>query len=199
MLDRLRIWFLNFIHPFLVISGKIELPHNLVTGDEYFAALNLIKIGDVLCSRHRFAFTNMIIPGFFKHVAMYVGVINGKPTVIEAIGTGVRLKTLAEFMLTKDYVIITRGAFVTEQIANKAVEKGSEIIGLPYDYELRSGNKTFYCAEVPWYCYNEAMMDLGLGECPFEMKEHFGQLSVAPDDYIQATKLFPIVYDTRGV
>jgi hypothetical protein len=190
----MRILFLRLIYPFLKLAGKLHLPftHKQVTGHHYFDAQQVVQPGDVLLSHAHGEFTNLLIPGFWKHAAIYCG----QGEVIEAVAEGVIKTHLVQFMLSKDFVTILRPAFLTPIQNEIAAIAARGQVGKPYDYELRSGIEAFYCAELPWFSIMTACLP---EKCPFEMRLMFGEFTVAPQDYAEATDKFSCVWSSRNL
>ena len=185
------IWLLKLIYPFLKLAGKIHLPytHKKVTGYHYYDLQTIIEPGDILVAHTSGEFTNWLIPGFWKHAAIYTGT----GTIVEAVGEGVRQSHLVSFMLTKDYVRVMRPKFLTPAQKLTACVVARSQIGKPYDYYLKSGIEAFYCAELPWFAMMKACLP---DKCPFEMRNRFGELTVTPEDYVGPSDKFFILWSS---
>lgn len=190
MIDRIRRGILHAAYPLVRAAGKAHAPWthkklHAVDVDEAFACM---KPGDTIVTYTYGEFTNLVIPGRWKHVAMYVG----EGMVVEAKDPCVRISDIYDFLMTKDYACAVRPDVPSDYL-QQAVVIASGLIGKPYDYffELYRDrpNPAFYCAELPYWCYAEAMP-----EFPFTLREVMGVATVKPDDYFKADKLFGRVW-----
>ncbi len=109
-----------------------------------------MKPGDILLSRRNWALTNLGIPGFWKHMSMYVGttayleeyfpealkhrqLCGNSHYIIEAVGTGVRLVDIEELTAHNDYLGVIRTRFSPSKI-QIAISKTLSQIDAPYDF-----------------------------------------------------------------
>lgn len=191
---------LEISKPILHLIGKAHTPphYRSLTSYEVEALAKVIEPGDVLLSRRNNETTNPLIPGFWKHAAMFTD----KGRVVEAVGRGVIDNSLDEFCRTKDAVICLRATFANADDAKLAVGFAKSLRGAPYDYlvehdQSRAVNNAFYCSEVVWWSYDQVF--LGQGKVsPFEVRETMGVPTVAPQDFRNATKLWKTVLMIRG-
>lgn len=174
----------------IVWVGKVHLPRRRVKAKHYYQLMKVIRPGDALLSKRRWELTNLVIPGEWTHAALYVGNILGVPTVIEAVGSGVRASPLVQFMLGKDKMLCRSPVFASVDEKWAACRHAEYFIGRKYDYSLRSNNKALYCSELVWYAYF-----LGMGDSPFVRKMVMGVPTVSPDDIANANKKFRTVYE----
>lgn len=194
----LRRWTLKTLLPLTKIINKIHVPETRdVTINQAMEATRLVLPGDVLTVYAAGYATNLIIPGRYKHVAMYVGDVNGNKTVIEALGDGVRFTPLVKFLTAKDLVLIVRAKFCDATMAEQAVVYAKTLAGMPYDYLIEYSadsrvNKAFYCSEIPWWSYSRAMVAAGQ-KSPFEPRMTMGVPTVTPQDYANATDKWAVV------
>lgn len=188
----LRFWILKLTYPVIKFVGNVGKKEPKVGADYFHLVAETALPGDVLLSRKEWQFTNLIIPGFWPHIAMYVGLKmhNGKmvPMVIEAVGNGVHLVPLAEWILKKDAVAHLRPLFCDASTASMACIHACGLDGDEYDYEFSSGNQSWYCAEVPWWSYDQV-----LKPSPFEFRETWGVKTATPQDYWDAVKKWALL------
>lgn len=152
MITKLYDFIIKVSKPIVTFIGKIHWPFSRkkVTGYHYFLLRDLIEVGTVLLTKTEGEFSNYINPVSkdIKHGALYIGYVDGIPTVIEALGKGVRYTDLVTFLTTKDRVIGLKPSFLNDAdraaISNEAVK----LIGIPYDYYFKSQNKNLYCFEL---------------------------------------------------
>jgi uncharacterized protein YycO len=163
--------------------------------------MNMMRPGDALVSRRNHELTNLIIPGFWKHAAKYVG--NGR--VVEAIGRGVIETSLEEFMTTKDAVCVRRGRW-SEVLAIHSAEEALKMRGRKYDYLVepngsdwggRRVNDAFYCSEVVWASDQAAHAWAGLVS-PFEPRLTMGVMTITPTDIALADRCYETIGEICG-
>lgn len=191
---------LEVTRPALKLVGHFHTPphYRSITSHEVDEVAKTILPGDVLLSHRDNELTNPVIPGYWKHAAMFIG--DGK--IIEATGKGVNEDTLQEFLETKDGAVVLRATFATVDEAKLAVGFAKTLKGLPYDYLVehdfsRAINKAFYCSEIPWWSY-EQVFAAGGHSSPFTPRATMGVPTIAPQDYRNATKLWRQVMLVRG-
>lgn len=159
--------------------------HSMLTWDDYRKFTMKIKIGDILISRSApYLFSNIGIPGFFKHAAIYTGTITGvrnhkthfitpthfiattkekeitfKRTIVHAIGEGVVCQDFGEMFFHADYIVALR-PFTTEIQQDKIIISALKQVGRSYDFKFnKHEKKKFYCTELAAYCINEAAIE----------------------------------------
>ena len=194
LLHSLKLSALKILKPLVVFVGGLHAPytHNKITGREYHRISNALRVGDVLITRKRGEVTNLFIPGFYTHAAMYVG----RNDVVEAIGKGVVRTDLVSFCMGKDYVAVLRSKFSDEAVNKEAAKEAIKLIGSPYDYDFEPANVAFYCSELCYYAYDKA---LGEDKSPFELRQSLGVDTVTPQDFFDATEKWErILVTDRG-
>ena len=168
------------------LASKLGKPEAKVSAKFYRSVDRTILVGDVLLSRENWKLTNVMIPGFWSHAAIYAGIVDGIPMMVEAVGHGVGLVPLVKWIMTKDHVVHLKPKFTNNLNELMAIgEVAESIVGAKYDYDFKSGNKTFYCAEVVWYCYN-----IVLDPSPFTFRKTLGVETVTPQDFYDARMKF---------
>lgn len=139
-----------------------------------YALMKAAKLGDVLLTRSKGELTNWLIPGEYKHAALFAG----ENTVIEAVGAGVREVYLEDFCASKDKILLLRPMINSPEMA---VIRAKRLVGKPYDYGFEPNEKAFYCAELITYVYNNSN---------FTNRTTLGVLTTLPDDFRLATSKF---------
>lgn len=182
---------LSIALPMTKFLGKLHAPysHKMITGYDYYAAIEALKKGHVLITRTRGEFSNNFIPGFFTHAAIYYG--GPSELIIEAVGEGVRYIPLAQFMLHKDFVAILEPTFIDEAKMSIASEVAWSLKGTPYDYFFEPGHKAFYCSELVQFCYDAVALQSSM---PFTKRETMGIVTVTPHDYWCAREKFKPIW-----
>lgn len=186
--------------PFLKVTGMAHVPphYRSVTAVQVAVALGVILPGDVLVSHRNHELTNPLIPGYWKHAAVYIG--DGR--IVEAIGRGVLESSFKEFCTTKDDVLILRSKFCGQEEAGLASGFARSLLGKPYDYlvehdQSRGVNKAFYCSEVVWWSFDQVMLAEGKVS-PFTPRKTLGVPTITPQDYPNATDKWGEVTRLKG-
>lgn len=155
----------------------------------------LLKPGDVLVTRHKYALTNLFLPGTWPHTALYVGTPEQlqdyafemsaelKPywqnneSTFEALKDGVHLRTL-ESSLAVDYFVILRPNLSKESI-KIAIERVLQHRGKRYNFDFdffRSDR--LVCTEVIYRAFD------GHENLNIELTERAGRKTLAAEDIL---------------
>lgn len=156
----------------------------------------LLRPGDVFVTRRDYAFTNLFLPGYWPHAALYVGSAedrerlgiaadperaarwSGERVVLEALKDGVRFRPLEE-TLTCDAVVVLRPRLEEGQLA-RAIERAiqHEGKGYNYDFDFFRADR-LVCTAVVYRAYD------GFGELHFELQERAGRPTLAAEDLLR--------------
>jgi hypothetical protein len=156
---------------------------------------DFLQAGDVLVTRHDFVASNLFLPGYWPHAALYIGSNdnrkklgvelddkiaqrwNSEIRTLEAQKDGVLFRPLAE-TLDVDELIILRPSLSKAQIA-KGLERAVQHEGKGYnfDFDFFSSDQ-LVCTEVVFRAYD------GLGDLKFELIERAGRLSLSAEDLL---------------
>lgn len=190
--DSSRLWVLNHSKPFTSAMGKVHAPYSKkkIFYKDYAAARDALVPGAVLTTRTRGEATNLFIPGRYKHGAVFVG----DDHIVEAIGAGVTKTHVLDFLLHKDAFAVYHPLFATPAQMQAAADFAVAQIGKPYDYDFKSGNDAFYCFELTYACYNEAMQN-----SPWQLRTTWGEPTVIGDDFIKATKKWQTAFEAWNI
>ncbi len=109
--------------------------HGLITDDIINMILPKLEIGDIILTRWNWNLTNNSIPGFWKHMSMYVW--NGD--ICEAVWTGIQRIDIGHLLLKNDYCLVLRTNFSTTK-KQEAVSYVLDQIGKTYDFTFN-----YYC------------------------------------------------------
>jgi uncharacterized protein YycO len=174
--------------PITKYLGKMHAPfsHKLVTGRDYYNAREILKPGHVLLTRTEGEFSNLMIPGFWTHAAIY----DGEERIIEATGAGVVWTDLVTFLMRKDHVAVYRPDFATEYDMQHAADWAERQRGKGYDYEFKGDNEAFYCSELVTAAYVAVMREA----CPFIARPRLGQLTTIPQDICDAKEKWRMIW-----
>jgi hypothetical protein len=156
---------------------------------------HLLRPGDVLVTRHAHALTNLFLPGFWPHVALYVGLEadrerlgvrvdpergarwSGERCVLEALKDGVLFRPLSE-TLSVDAVAVIRPKLSAAEIA-RGIERAARHEGKLYNFDFdffRSDR--LVCSEVVYRAYD------GLGGVHIELTERAGRPTLSAEDLL---------------
>lgn len=140
-----RRWLLASAVPITRWIGTAHAPfsHKRVTGVHAAAAIMLLEPGDVLMSHTRGELTNLFIPGYWSHGAIYVG----DGLVAEAIAEGVVLTDIISFLTSKDDVAVCDPLFASAEQKRMAAAwaRSQAKAGVKYDFGFAAGNGATYC------------------------------------------------------
>jgi uncharacterized protein YycO len=133
----------------------------LIQKENIDTVLSVMKPWDILLTRQNWTATNLNIPGFWKHMTMYIG--TGKYLkdtydfeslqslrddahyIIEAVGIWVQIIPLETLCHHNDYLWILRPCFTEEKIM-RAIRKTLPLVWKEYDYSFN-----FY-SDVNYVC-----------------------------------------------
>ena len=163
----------------------------------------LLRPGDVLVTRHELALTNLFLPGYWPHAALYVGdeadrerlgvhVDNarqekwrGDRRVLEALKDGVLFRPL-EQTLAVDAVAVIRPLLenreIAEGLARAARHEGK---GYNFDFDFFRADR-LVCTEVIYRAFD------GLGPIELELQQRSGRPTLSAED------LLDLALDDRG-
>jgi hypothetical protein len=156
----------------------------------------LLRPGDVLVTRRDYAFTNLFLPGYWPHAALFVGKAedrerlgvaldedrrrrwSGDRVVLEALKDGVRFRPL-EQTLAVDAVVVLRPRLAEEELA-RAIERvvQHEGKGYNYDFDFFRADR-LVCTAVVYRAFD------GLGDLHFELQERAGRPTLAAEDLLR--------------
>lgn len=166
---------------------------------------DIIEPGDILLTRHQGAFTNLFLPGFWPHAALYVGAIHQHPElhindktkdhwfgtrcVLEALKDGVHFRPL-HTTLQVDAFAVVRPKLNADQIKT-GIEKVAVHAGKLYNFNFDFfSSDRLVCTEVVYRAFD------GLGEFQLPLKERAGRPTLSANDIMEAaldgTYLTPI-------
>jgi uncharacterized protein YycO len=129
----------------------LKIPHTLKLKNYPLDKLPAISPGDVFLSKTDFSVSNLFIPGFWKHAAMYIG----DGYIVEAVPPLVRRISISEFIRTKDVAAIYRPRFCSKSAcAIAAAWSIRQINKKEYDLAFTPGNDSLYCVELIFHAYS---------------------------------------------
>ncbi len=121
-------------------------------GPECRDILNVLKPGDLLLRRFDHYLGALAIPGYWCHVAIYVG----NNLVIQMSTTGINSEDILTF-LRSDNIIVLRPNIRYKHLTSQAIEKAYQYLpqNIPYDFEFNFKDASkMSCTELIRDCYN---------------------------------------------
>ena len=139
--------------------------------------MDLLEPGDVLLRRYNHYLGSIFIPGYWSHVAIYVG----EDKVIHMLGNGIAKEDILTFMRTDDMVVLrsTDAAMI-----KGAIIKAQEYfeLGIGYDYNFDFVDKSkMSCTELVNTCYESPGFD-----------NRKNKKYILPDDFLNS--VFKVVW-----
>ena len=163
----------------------------------------LLRPGDVIVTRHEGAFSNLFLPGYWPHAALYVGSAGevdrlgleplGETAarwpeplrVLEALKDGVRFRPLSE-TLAVDSVAVIRPQIADKEIARAIARAAAhEGKGYNFDFDFFRSDR-LVCTEVIYRGLD------GVGGLDIELTERAGRPTLSAED------LLDMAADGRG-
>jgi len=147
-----------------------------VTTDLLQRALAAARPGDVFITRHDDALSNLFLPGFWPHAALFAGFPEGD--FLEARKDGVKWRPAAD-TLAVDAFVILRPPLDGEGI-DAALARAVKHAGKPYDFvfDFRRSDR-LACTEVVYRAYQ------GLAGLDFALVETGGRLCLPAEELIR--------------
>jgi hypothetical protein len=137
MKERILLWAMRLFIPISKLMSHLGKPEPRRTYLDYERIQKFIKPGDVLLSREDYRLSNLFIPGFWSHAAIYTGYY-----VLEAVPPEVRKTHLAEFIISADSICILR-----PKAPINFVDFSFLYEGLEYDW-IFNDDDSWYCSEL---------------------------------------------------
>lgn len=176
-------------------SEIADLKNKAVTDAVRDEMASFLQPGDIIITRHAKALTNLFIPGFWPHSALYIGrrdQVSGmniaiEPRVdalwqddicvIEARKDGVRLRPLSDTLSVDKYVVLRpkTDKDVIEQAIGRALLHQGKLYN--FDFDFFSSDRVV-CTEVIYRAYD------GLGGIRFPLSERAGRKTLSAEDLL---------------
>jgi len=154
-----------------------------------------LQPGDILVTRHDQVLTNLFLPGFWPHVALYIGSSEerhsrniditreqqerwqGKHCVLEALKDGVRFRALSD-TLAVDHVLVLRPKLIQSDI-DRAITRACRHEGKPYNFDFDFFNTDrLVCTEVVYRAFD------GLGGIDFPLTTRAARQTLSAEDLV---------------
>jgi uncharacterized protein YycO len=161
-------------------SEFYEANNKKVTDSVRLAIAEFLHPGDVIITRHAIALTNLFMPGFWPHSALYVGPRqqrDAEKCVLEARKDGVLHRPLSD-TLSVDYFVVIRPNLSAETI-QQAIERAFTHEGKMYnfDFDFFSSDR-LVCTELVYRAYD------GLEGLKFPLTERAGRKTLSAEDLL---------------
>jgi Permuted papain-like amidase enzyme, YaeF/YiiX, C92 family len=190
-----------------VSNVKIQIARPLVTAAQVQELKGVLHPGDLILERRNWFLSNGFLPGFWPHMALYVGSAedlrrlgltthplvrqhleeyqqpdrNGRERrVIEAGASGVIFNSLEE-SLAADYVAVLRPR-VSEARKNAAIARAFSHYGKPYDFDFDfSTTDKLVCTELIYRAYDEPIRGESI---QFRLVQVLGRYTLPPQEVV---------------
>jgi uncharacterized protein YycO len=176
-------------------SEFCDFDNKRVSDDVLSSIAEFLQPGDVIVTRHAKALTNLFIPGFWPHAALYIGTqaqhestnietdLNIKQLwvddicVLEARKDGVRLRPLSD-TLSVDTFVVLRPNLGPDSIC-QAIQRALLHQGKMYnfDFDFFSSDR-IVCTELVYRAYD------GLEDIRFPLNERAGRKTLSAEDLL---------------
>jgi len=174
------------LEPLLRIAGRIHSPwsHKFMDQTQCDLIMKAIEPGDIILTRTRGEFTNILNPSYWKHSGIYTHV-----GIIEAVEKGVVKTKFYDYLMTKDHVAVVRPRGMSQIDRHRVIQESMNQVGKPYDFNFCLSPKAFYCFELCMYVWKRVRPEWG-----FEARERLGKMTVVGDDFFLARQYFDVIY-----
>ncbi|MGJ8644928.1 MAG: YiiX/YebB-like N1pC/P60 family cysteine hydrolase [Luteolibacter sp.] len=161
------------------MTGLIAMPKR-VPGKPLEAIREYLKPGDIIVTRHKDALTNVFLPGFWPHAALYVGEQPGGGNVVEAKKDGVLLRELDETLKVDAFVVLRAG--VDEGVLSEVVSRAMSHVGKLFDFsfDFRQADR-LACTALVYRSWH------GLAGMEFKLGEQAGRFCLPAEDLMDQT------------
>lgn len=154
-----------------------------------------LRPGDVFITRHDDAMSNLFLPGFWPHGALYIGTAEERAimgldvrsdgarksdetvTILEAKKDGVLLREIEETLAVDAFTVLRPR--LSEAKLKKAMNNALSHAGKLYDFVFDFGTSDrLVCTEVIYRAYH------GIGEIDFELSTKAGRKCLSAEDFL---------------
>ena len=146
-----------------------------VTPDVITKLHSILKPGDVFVTRHDDAMSNLFLPGFWPHSALWLGAEDAD--ILEAKKDGVLLRNVAETLQVDAFVVLRPN--LTEAQLEDALQRARSHTGKLYDFVFDfSTADRLVCTEVIYRTYH------GIGAFNFDLVLQAGRHCLSAEELI---------------
>lgn len=162
-------------------TRMVRREHGLISREQIAALVARLEPGDIILERRNWYVSNIGLPGFWPHTAIYAGVADGKPRVLEAISEGVCYNSL-EHSLDADSVAVLRPRLSKAERAT-ALQRAMHYIGRPYDFNFDFlTDAELVCSELVYKAYEPGKDFRGVR---FALTEMLGRHLLPPNEIVR--------------
>lgn len=176
-----------------VLSECVNKQNKQVTHEVREQLRQLLNPGDVFVTRHKYALTNLFLPGFWPHSAIYIGSEferdsmgievsecltekwQGNICTFEALKDGVLLRSLESTLAVDGFVVLR--PTVSQQGIKQAIERVVAHEGKQYNFDFdffRSDR--LVCTELAYRAFDE------IEHMKIDLKERAGRPTLSAED-----------------
>lgn len=162
-----------------------------ISGSLRAGVLGRVRPGDVFVTRHDDAVSNLFLPGFWPHAALYLGTteelqrlgipvpseMGQGPWFLESKKDGVRIRPAEETMQV-DALVVLRPPLEPSDL-EQALRRSATHAGKPYDFlfDFRTSDR-MVCTEVIYRGFH------GIGPVRFHLEEVGGRLCLPAEEFV---------------
>lgn len=176
-------------------SEFCERDNKAVSDSVLLSIAEFLQPGDVIVTRHAKALTNLFIPGFWPHAALYIGTPQQRRAadieidsskeplwvddicMLEALKDGVRFRPLSETLAVDVFAVLRPN--LSPGSINRAIERAVMHEGKMYNFDFDFFNSDrVVCTEVIYRAYD------GLEDLRFPLQERAGRKTLSAEDLL---------------
>lgn len=161
-------------------SELYQADNKAVTEEIRNSLSTVLQPGDTIITRHAIALTNLFMPGFWPHSALYVGPREGRDEtlcVIEARKDGVLFRPLTDTLSVDAFVVIRPNLPGTT--IEQAIDRAFSHEGKPYNFDFDFFNSDrLVCTELIYRSYD------GLDGLKFPLTDRAGRKTLSAEDLL---------------
>ncbi len=174
-----------------VFSELVNKKGKLVTPQIREQVREMLQPGDVMVTRHKYALTNLFLPGFWPHAALFVGTHEEREArgisietqvrskwrdnkcTFEALKDGVLFRPLEETLAVDAFVVLR--PTLSQSGINKAIERIVIHEGKKYNFDFFRADR-LVCTELMYRAFD------GIEHMNIELKERAGRPTLSAED-----------------
>jgi len=186
-----------------VVAELGDHSHKRITPEIQTKLAALLQAGDVIITRHDFVASNLFLPGYWPHAALYIGSEEDRESLgivledsiasrwkgnirtLEAQKDGVLFRPLSETLNVDELIIIRPNLSPTELAIGLTRVCQHEGKGYNFDFDFFSSNK-LVCTEVIYRAF-DGLRDDEERAIKFKLIERAGRLSLSAEDILDMT------------
>ena len=178
-----------------VIADIGDSENKRVSADIQKQVLAIMEPGDVIVTRHDFVASNLFLPGYWPHAALFIGSEEerqqlgielddavakrwvGEIRTLEAKKDGVLFRPLSETLLVDEFVVLRPQLEESEIVTALKRVSRHEGKGYNFDFDFFRSDQ-LVCTEVVYRAFD------GLGDIQFKLIERAGRFSLSAEDIL---------------